>query len=63
MLATHCLGGLDRGDKPIVIGGIGDTGPDDDLGGARWEEGLGASLTWRGGDSIMVKHERARRRR
>jgi hypothetical protein len=27
------------------------------------EEGRGVSLTWRGGDSIMVRHERTRRRR
>ena len=27
------------------------------------EEESGVSLTWRGGDSIMVRHERTRRRR
>jgi hypothetical protein len=63
MMTARCLGGLDRGHKRSVIGGIGGTRPGGDVEGAYWEEGPDASLTWRGGDSIMVKHERTRRRR
>jgi hypothetical protein len=62
-LATRCLCALDPGDERGLTGGMEvlERAVTDRV--LKREEGRGVSLTWRGGDSIMVRHERTRWRR